>query len=531
MTTAQPQTYPTGLARAVIVITTISAAIMELIDTSIVNVALTDVSGSLGATIEDTSWIITAYAIANVIIIPMTGFFARYFGRKNYYIASIVIFTIASYLCGNASSLVELIAWRFVQGIGGGALLSTSQNILFDTFEPAKRAIASAMFGMGIVLGPTLGPTLGGYIIDHAAWPLIFYINIPFGILAVTLSMLFIVKKPEEENINRKAIKIDYTGIMLLAIGVSSLQYVLERGQADDWFNSNVISVMTLLAAGGIAAFIWHELRDAHPVIDLRVMKDRNLWASNVLTFVCGFALFGSVFIFPVLVQRVLGYTPMEAGIGIIPGSLIAVVMMPIIGASIGKGVKPIVFVVIGFLAFILHGYYSAQANLDSSRAWFIFPQLLRGVGASCLIVPLINQAVIGIQPKDLPYAISLTNMLRQLGGSFGIAIMNTYISGRVAIHRSDLLGNLSPSDTETAERLKQATSFAISKGYDPVSASTFANGMLERTLSQQTYLLAYLDGFLLISVFLICAMPFIFLLRTQKQDAATLARVAEEAH
>lgn len=529
--TIPEQSYPTGLARVVIVLTTISAAIMELIDTSIVNVALTDISGSLGATIEDTSWVITAYAIANVIIIPMTGFLARFFGRKNYYITSIIIFTIASYMCGNAHSLVELVAWRFIQGIGGGALLSTSQNILFDAFDPKKRAIASAMFGMGIVLGPTLGPTLGGYIIDHAAWPLIFYINIPFGILAVTLTMLFIDKKPEEFNINRKLIKIDYTGILLLAISVSSLQFVLERGEADDWFNSDVIRIISVLAIGGLIAFVWHELRDPHPVIDLRVMNDKNLLASNVLTFVCGFALFGSVFIFPVLVQRVLGFTPLEAGIGIIPGSLVSILLMPIVGASINKGVKPIVFVVIGFVAFILHGYFSAQANLDSSRAWFIFPQILRGFGASCLMVPLINQAVIGIAPNKLPYAISLTNMLRQLGGSFGIAIMNTYVSQRVAVHRSDLLSNITANDPETMERLRQTTALALSKGYDSVGATQMSYSMLERTLTQQTYLLGYLDGFLLISVFLLFATPFIFLLRTQKQDAATLAKVAEESH
>jgi DHA2 family multidrug resistance protein len=529
--TIPEQTYPTGLARFVIVLTTISAAIMELIDTSIVNVALTDISGSLGATIEDVSWVITSYAIANVIIIPMTGFLARYFGRKNYYITSMVIFTIASYMCGNAGSLVELVAWRFMQGIGGGALLSTSQSILFDAFEPKKRAIASAMFGMGIVLGPTLGPTLGGYIIDHAAWPLIFYINLPFGILAVTLTMLFIDKKPEEYNINRKAITIDYTGILLLAIGVSSLQYFLERGETEDWLNSQSIRITGLLALFGLAAFIWHELRDPHPVIDLRVIKNRNLLASNVLTFVCGFALFGSVFIFPVLVQRVLGYTPLEAGIGIIPGSLMSILFMPIIGASLSKGVKPIVFVALGFVAFILHGYFSAQANLDATRSWFIFAQVLRGIGASCLIVPLINQAVIGIAPKEMPYAISLTNMLRQLGGSFGIAIMNTYVATRVAVHRNDLISNLTANDPETMERLKQGTAIAISKGYDATQATGISLGFMERSLSQQTYLLAYLDGFLLISVFLICAIPFIFLLRTQKQDAATLAKVSEEAH
>ena len=527
----EPASYPTGFKRTVIVLTTISAAIMELIDTSIVNVGLTDISGSLGATIEDTSWLITAYAIANVIIIPLTGFLAKYFGRKNYYLTSIVIFTVASYLCGESNSLIELIAWRFIQGIGGGALLSTSQSILFDSFQPEKRAMASAMFGMGIVLGPTIGPTLGGYIIEHSSWPLIFFINIPFGIVAVLLTWMYIDRKPDEINIKRKEIHIDYTGILLLAIGVSSLQYVLERGQTEDWFNSSNIIYLSILSVFGIGFFIWHELRHPHPAIDLRIIQNRNLFASNVLTFVCGFGLFGSVFIFPVLVQRVMGYTAMEAGLGIVPSAITAIFMMPFIGKGISSGIRPIYFVMTGFVIFILHGYFSSLANLDSSRQWFIVPQILRGIGTSFLMVPLINQAVIGISPQKMPYAISLTNMLRQLGGSFGIAIMNTYVAQRAVIHRTDLVANLTANDLETTERLKQVAAFTMSKGYSPQQATQAGYQIIEGILTKQSYLKAYLDGFLLISVFLICAVPFIFLLDTKKQSAAALTKVAEEAH
>ena len=255
------------------------------------------------------------------------------------------------------------------------------------------------------------------------------------------------------------------------------------------------------------------------------------MFASNVLTFVCGFGLFGSVFIFPVLVQRVLGYTPMEAGLGIVPGAIAAICMMPFIGKGLSSGIRPIYFVMTGFIVFILHGYVSSLANLDASREWFIVPQIMRGVGTSFLMVPLINQAVIGISPQKMPYAISLTNMLRQLGGSFGIAIMNTYVAQRVAIHRTDLVANLTANDPETTERLKQVAAFTMSKGFSPQQATQAGYQILERTLTKQSYRHAYLDGFLLISVFLICAMPFIFLLDTKKQSAATLAKVAEEAH
>ncbi|HET7899441.1 MAG TPA: DHA2 family efflux MFS transporter permease subunit, partial [Flavisolibacter sp.] len=227
---------PKGFARFIIVLTTVTAAVMELIDTSIVNVGLNQIAGSLGVTIEDISWVITAYAIANVIIIPLTGFLAEFFGRKTYYIVSMIMFTIASYMCAESTSLVELVIWRFVQGVGGGALLSTSQAILFDAFEPKDRPMASGLFGMGLILGPTLGPTLGGYIIENYSWPLIFTINIPIGIIATLLSLSFIHKK-EDEGKHKDQIKIDYAGISLLMVGIGSLQYVLERGEAEDWFS------------------------------------------------------------------------------------------------------------------------------------------------------------------------------------------------------------------------------------------------------------------------------------------------------
>jgi DHA2 family multidrug resistance protein len=250
---------PKGFARTIIVITVIAAAIMELIDTSIVNVALSDMSGSLGVNIEDVSWVITSYAIANVIIIPLTGFLGEYFGRKNYYVASMILFTAASYMCGQSDSLIELIIWRFIQGVGGGALLSTSQAILFDAFEPKDRPMAAGLFGMGIVLGPTLGPTVGGYIIEHFNWPLIFMINIPIGIIATILSITFIAKK-EDEGTKKDQIKIDYIGILLLMAGISCLQYVLERGESEDWFSSDTILYASIVAGVGLISFIIYEL-------------------------------------------------------------------------------------------------------------------------------------------------------------------------------------------------------------------------------------------------------------------------------
>ncbi|MFZ6008835.1 MAG: DHA2 family efflux MFS transporter permease subunit, partial [Bacteroidota bacterium] len=512
-----------------IVLTTISAAIMELIDTSIVNVALAQISGNLGATIEDTSWVITAYAIANVIIIPLTGFFARLFGRKNYYLASIILFTIASYMCGQADSLMALVIWRFIQGIGGGALLSTSQAILFDAFEPAKRPMAAGMFGMGIVLGPTIGPTLGGIIVDHYSWPLIFNINIPFGIVASFLTLRFVPNDTEEQLQARKDVYIDYIGILFLAIGIGSLQYVLERGEAEDWFEDGGIVTLSVVAVITLFSFIYRQLRIEQPLINLRVFKSQNLVASNILTFVLGFGLFGSVFVFPVLVQRILGYTPTDAGFGLVPGAIVAIFCMPIIGRTLQKGMPPIVFVVIGCVVFILHGYTSSLANPDAGLAFFMLPQIFRGIGTACLTVPLINQAVVGLSPQELPSGIALTNMIRQLGGAFGIAAMNTYVNHRYAVHRTDLVSHLQTTDPATVERLASYQAGLTSQGMSHAADASYR--LLDLTVSKQGFLLAYLDGFLLISIFFIAAIPFIFLLKTNKVDAATMQKISEESH
>ena len=516
---------PKGFARTIIVITTISAAIMELIDTSIVNVALNDMSGSLGVSIEDISWVITAYAIANVIIIPLTGFLAEYFGRKNYYIASMIIFTVASYMCGQSTSLVEIIIWRFIQGVGGGALLSTSQAILFDAFEVKDRPIASGLFGMGIVLGPTLGPTLGGYIMESYSWPLIFMINIPIGIIATILAYTFIGKK-EGEGTKKKQIKIDYTGILLLAVGIGCLQFVLERGDADDWFASEAIRICAVLAGVGLIAFIWYELSIEKPAVNLRVLNNRNLAFTTIFTFVVGLGLYTSVFVFPVLAQSVLGYTPLETGLTLLWPTMITVIMMPIIGNLMSKGAKPIPFVIMGFLLFAAYAWFSSRVSMDVSRQNFFFIFALRAVGMSMVQLPLINQAVAGLQPKDYASGISLNNMTRQLGGAFGIAMANNYVSHTYAQHRSDLVANLTEgSQTFTNQTNNIAQNFVNKGGFDIGTATTKAFGVISNSVDRQAHYLAYLDTFRLVALFFIIVIPLTVFLRAKKVSAADQAK------
>ncbi|OXA77416.1 MFS transporter, DHA2 family, multidrug resistance protein [Flavobacterium aquidurense] len=525
------ETEKSKIVRILIIITSITAAVMELIDISIVNVALTNISGTLGATVEDASWVVTAYGIANVIIIPLTGFLSRYFGRKNYYLTSILLFTLASYMCGNSSSLWMLVFWRFVQGIGGGALLSVSQGILFDQFKPEQKGIAGGIFGMGIVIGPTIGPVLGGYIVDNYHWGLIFDINIPVGILAAILTWYFVEKKPDEFKIDRKSLSIDYIGIISLCVGIGALQYVLEKGQSEDWFEDEMIRYLTAAAILGLTVFIWWELRTKSPVINLKVMKSRNLTGSNILTFVCGFGLFGSAYLFPVMVQRAMGYTPTDAGLAMIPGALVSLLAMPLIGIGLGKGIKPVYFVTMGFAFFVLHGYTCSQVAPGADKWWFIVSQLCRGLGSGCLTVPLLTQAVVGLKPQDMPYGISLNNMCRQLGGAFGIAIMNTYATNRSATHRMDLVSNLQENNPLMIERLHQYAAGFMAKGIAPLNAQNLAVGSLERSIAGQAQMLAYLDGFLLISAFFICSIPFMLLLKNQNMDAETRAKVATAAH
>ncbi|MCX6264745.1 MAG: DHA2 family efflux MFS transporter permease subunit [Bacteroidetes bacterium] len=510
---------PKGFAKFIIVLTCITAAIMELIDTSIVNVALTNISGSLGVNIEDTSWIITAYAIANVIIIPLTGFLAEYFGRKKYYIGSMILFTVASYLCAQSGSLVEIVIWRFIQGIGGGALLSTSQAILFDTFEPKDRPIAAGIFGMGIVLGPTLGPTVGGYIIDHASWPLIFIINIPIGIIATFLSIYFIEEKPGEGT-RKKEIHIDYTGILLLTVGIGCLQYVLERGESEDWFNSRIIQVTSFVATT--------------PAVNLRVLGNTNLAFTTLFTFVIGFGLFTSVFVFPILAQRVLGFTAYETGLTLLAPTLITLVTFPVIGKLMSKGFPPIPFVVIGFLFFALYAWMNSRLSPDVGRWDFYLPLLFRAIGISMVQIPLINQAVAGLAPKDYPAGIALNNMIRQLGGAFGIALANNYISNRYAVHRYHLVENITSESEMFYERSSNIAKGIIARSGDVAGASSKALATINQVVDRQAYYLSYLDTFLLVTVFFLVMIPFAVFLKAKKQSPAEIsatAKASEDAH
>jgi len=506
----------TGFRKWIITITVIISAIIELIDTTIVNVSINTMSGNLAASLEDTAWVITSYAIANVIVIPMTSFLAEKIGRKQYYIGSIILFTVTSAMCGLSSNLWELVAFRFLQGLGGGALLSTSQAILFETFPPKDRAMASGIFALGVIIGPSIGPVMGGYIVDNASWPWIFFVNVPIGILATILCVRYL--RPSKPSRDGKPI--DWAGIGLLAMGVGALQVVLERGETDDWFAANYIVVLTVLSALSLTFFVWWQLRAPFPVVNLRVLRSVTLSVSALMTFVLGFGLFSAIYVFPLLAQRILGYTAFQTGLMIMPGVLMGAAISPFLGKLMQKGVRPQWLVMLGFGFTALFTWQMSHSSLESGSTQFWWPLVYRALGAALLIVPLTALAVSELQPKDIPQGAALNNMMRQMGGSFGIALINTYVAHRVAYNRTSLVAHLTSYDLPTQIRLRQATEHFASTATSVYEAGRQALAALEGTVVRQTYLISYMDAFRLLAV-LNGACIFLVLVTVRKKKAA----------
>ncbi|MGN6179289.1 MAG: DHA2 family efflux MFS transporter permease subunit [Mucilaginibacter sp.] len=507
------------LRKNLLIVTVLLAAVMELIDSTIVNVALSYMSGNLGATIEDSSWVITSYSIANVIIIPITSFLTTKLGRRNYYIGSIVLFTLCSVMCGLSRDIWTLVFFRFLQGLGGGALLSVSQAVIFEQFPKAKQATASAIFGIGVFVGPTIGPTLGGYLVDHFSWPWIFFVNVPVGIMAI-ISCLLLLTEPA---IKPPVKKIDWTGIALLAVGVGTLQTVLERGETEDWFSTSYILWFTVISVICITAFIIWELSIPNPVVDLHVLKSKTLSIAAVLTFITGVGLYSSIFLIPVIAQRLLGFTPLQTGLTMLPGALLAILALVFSGRIMQRGISPVYIVAAGFCFFIYFNWHMAHMDADASAGFISGTLIFRAVGVAFLAVPLTALAVSSLEPKDIPQGAALNNMMRQLGGSFGISIIDTYYTLRTAVHRTDLISNITPGNPLLTDRLNNFTRYFQSKGATSLDAHTKAIGLIGAEVAKQTSILSYLDAFMLLGGLFIITMPLLLFVRTTKKPAANI--------
>jgi len=512
-----------GARRAIVTITAILCALLEIVDTTIVNVALTDMKGNLGTTLTEIGWVITAYAIGNVIIVPMTSWLSQQFGRRNYFAASIMIFTIFSFLCGNATGIWELVAFRFLQGIGGGALLVTSQTIITESYPIEKREMAQAIYGLGVIIGPTLGPPLGGYIVDHFSWPYIFYINIPIGIAATLLTLQFVKSPKFYEKTLRK--HIDFLGIALLAIAVGSLQYVLEKGHDDDWFNNNIIVLLSVTAILGIFFFIWRELTYKNPIVELRVLKNGNLRVGTILSFLLGFGLYGSTFIIPLYTQSTLGWTAQDAGMLFIPSGIATALMMPVIGKLLQRGVKQQYLVAGGLILFFIYSLWAYKIlTPDTPPESFWWLLILRGFGLSMLFIPITTLALSTLYGQQIGQGAAFTGMMRQLGGSFGVAVITTFLSRQNMVHRVALVSKLDASNPMVQHRVAMIQKDFMGKGMSPDVALKSAYTVLDYTVSKQAAVLSYMDVFLYLGILFLVCVPFILLVKGNKKKKINIA-------
>ena len=515
-----------GFRRTIITVTAVFCALLEIIDTTIVNVALNDMRGNLGATLNEISWVITAYSLANVIVVPMTSWLSQQFGRRNYFAASVILFTVCSFLCGNATNIWELVAFRFLQGMGGGALLVTSQTIITESWPAEKRAMAQAIYTLGVIVGPTLGPPLGGYIVDHFSWPFIFYINIPIGIIATLLTLQF-VRSPKYEE-KRPVSQVDWWGIGLLTVGISSLQFVLEKGQEDDWFNSGLIIVLTVTVVLGILLFIWRELEYKYPIVELRVLKNGNLRIGVMLSFIMGFGLFGSTFIIPLYTQSLLGWTATQAGLLMLPSTLFVAVMMPVVAQLIQKGIPQKYLIAAGMAIFFIYSYLSYLVlTPHTSSGDFFWILIIRGFGLGLLSVPVSTMSLSTLKGKEIGQGAAFSGMMRQLGGSFGVALISTFVSRQMQVHRNTLVTHMSVNDLNVQQRVSQLSAGFRTHGADSITATHMAYTMLDGSVNQQATLLSYMDVFLWIGIMFLVFVPVVLIFIKRAKNKMSLADAA----
>jgi MFS transporter, DHA2 family, multidrug resistance protein len=493
------------------------AAMMQVIDTSIVNVAIPHMMGNLGATVEEISWVSTGYIIAAAIIIPLTGWLAGFFGRKRYFVGSIILFTFASFLCGTSHSLRELVFWRIVQGVGGGALISTSQAILWEAFPREEVGTGMAFFGLGVMVGPTLGPTLGGWLTDAYSWPWIFYINIPVGALAVAMIMAYVHDHPEHQRKTR----MDGIGIGLIIIAVGAVQLMLERGERLDWFDSNLVTGLAVLSVAAMALLVVWELRVEEPVVDLRLLKQPQFTAGVLMGVVLGAGLFGSVFVLPIFLQGMLHMTALQTGMIILPGAIASAFSMIVVGRLSARMDNRLV-ILAGTAFFSIGMWQLSKITALTGQTDLYWPLIWRGLGLGLMFVPLTNLTLLEIQPRDLAQATGLYNFFRQMGGSLSIAAMASLLTRFVGQEHSILASQLSAYSTVAQSRLAAITQGLMAKGMDAGSAHRAALRAMDGQILLQANVLAFEKIYLISGLILLAALPLLLLFKHGKPAVVT---------
>jgi DHA2 family multidrug resistance protein len=494
----------------IIAFAVVLAALMQVIDSSIVNVALPDMMGNLGASLDEIAWVSTGYILASVIVIPLTGFLGDLFGRKRYFVGSIIVFTAASFFCGASHSLGMLIFWRVVQGVGGGALMTVSQAVLFESFPTEEAGMAMALFGLGVMVGPTIGPTLGGWLTDNYGWPWIFFINIPIGIVAAVMIAGY-VRDPAHQ---KRPHRIDYMGIALLIASVSAVQYVLEHGERDDWFASGFITTLVVIGVVGGALLIWRELTTEHPAIDVRVLRHRQMWVGTVLGVVMGIGLYAMSFTLPVFLQANLRMTAEQTGIVLLPGA-IATALSMLVAGRLSNRVDARLLITIGVLIFAMAAWQLSRMTGQSGAPDFFWPLINRGVGLGLMFVPLTTITLAELDPRELAQGTGLYNFFRQLGGSFGIAGISTLLIRFTAENRANLVAHVTASDPATVSRLQMLARGLMAKGTDFWSAQRQALALMDQQLMGQASVIAYSRVYVLSALIILLLIPLLLLVRT----------------
>ena len=508
--------------RWLILLGLITAAIMEVLDTTIVNVALPQMAGNLGATFQEISWVSTGYILSNVVVLPMTAYLTSIFGRRNYLTGSIVLFIVASFLCGTSSSLGELVFWRIMQGAGGAALLSTAQATLRQIFRRDEQGMVQAIFLLGIIVAPTLGPTLGGWITDRYTWNWCFFINVPIGITSAFLVATFLKDPPGM----RRRIPADWFGISLLIVGLGSLQYVLEEGREKDWFSSATIVRLTAVAVVTLSTMLWWELssRNDHPVVNFRVLKNRQLGGSIFLFIALGFGLYGGVFIFPLFTQNLLGFSATQTGLTLLPGGIGTAITVILCGRLL-NGAKPLVdaraLIYLGIALFVTAMWRLGHLTTSAGEADARFALIIRGVALGFLFTPINQVAYSNLDPRIAQQASGLINLARQLGGSFGIAVLASYLDSRAALHRTQLVTNLYSTNPLFVERQRAAASALVAHGYPQIVAQQASMKVLDLAVTKQSMMLSYNDAWMLILISFVVVAPAVLLLRKPRAGAA----------
>ncbi len=503
-----------GMSRGLVAFTVMLPTLIEIIDTSVVNVSLDHIRGSLSAGYDEATWTITAYLVSNAIVIPMAGWLARLIGRKNYQIASIALFTFSSFMCGSAWSLNSLVFFRVLQGIGGGGLVPISQSILLESFPREKHGQAMAIFGLGAMLGPIVGPLLGGWITDSMSWRWIFYINIPIGILSIVMNIIVIQDPP---YMQRQKMKIDYWGLLFLAVGLGSLQFVLDKGEGEDWFGSGLITTFTVIAVVSLGLLVINEYYSERPIVNLKLFRDRTFTSGATVMFFVFLNLFGSIVLLPVFLQLLMGYTSFYAGLVLGPGGIATLLAMPIAGKFVGR-VNPKRFLVVGISICALSTYMMSRFNLTTDFWTFVWPRVFLGFGMGMTFIPLTTLTLSHIPKENMTEATSLYNLLRNLGGSVGIAITTTILARRAQLHQTRLAENLSPFDPSYQLYHDKLGSFLGLQGLPPAGA----DGMMYRELVRQSMTLAFTDAFFMICILILCVLPLVFIMQWVKAPGAS---------